>query len=78
MAKPSEDMKDKLKATEILPPAEVDTLSTVFEKNYIFNREPPGDVVDVMFEVFFTGYVAGRQPVCGPVRCAACDGKCGK
>jgi hypothetical protein len=83
MAKPSEDMKNKIKATGLMTPEDVETVALAFEANYIFNQEPPQQIVDIMFEVFFTGMITGRDlgksvTGCGPTRCATCDGRCGK
>jgi len=79
MAKPSEAMKKRIKATGKLSPDAVEWYANAFEANYSFNQQPAQSVVDAMFEVFVSGALASASmPGCGPVRCATCDGRCGK
>jgi len=84
MAKPTNLLLETLKVRVPNMAEELDGLVSFFEKSYQFRPGSTQDEIDDAFAAFFVGATHMktleklRNMGCGPVRCATCDGKCGK
>jgi heterodisulfide reductase subunit C len=82
MSKPSDKMKQRIVGSNLYLLNEIDKMADLFDQAYSFNQEPAQEIVDIMFEVYISGILTGRQlsnlQGCGTTRCATCTGSCGK